>query len=231
MLDDLLPLIVALTVATIVYVLRERRRRRHRLNPPRPDLTTREAWEMWRRGARNYFDGAFVPAGIEPGVVSEHVQEGAGLSLGEAERLCNETENPRLALRRAILESAAISLHLAAISELGEAEKKALLKGYAEGMDELLQDAFRISTLRWMVLRQYARLKYDDATNADWFHHFMHVAGPYIGEKVRLARDSVLQVDKGSGRFVEIYDELLSELRKEMIKVRPKKRFVPPDLK
>jgi hypothetical protein len=41
-LRELMPLLVALMVATVVYVMRERRRRRMRIAPPRPDLAMRE---------------------------------------------------------------------------------------------------------------------------------------------------------------------------------------------
>ena len=230
MLDDLLPLLAALTVAAVVYGLREARRRRLRVSPPMPGLTMQEAWERWLGGARHNLDDIFVPPGAAPDETPPRLRAEVGKSLMEIERRCAEADNPRAALRRAILHGAVIALHLEAVSALGEPERKALLQGYEEGMDELLRDAWRASTLTWIVLRQYGRLKYDDATASDWFHQFMHVARPYVREKVRMAREFVLQMDEGSGRFVEIYDELLQQLREEMLKARPKKRFVAPDL-
>ena len=48
--------------------------------------------------------------------------------------------------------------------------------------------------------------------------------------KVRLSRDYLLEVDEGARRFAELYDKLLDELRREMIKTPPKKTFPPSDL-
>ena len=105
-----------------------------------------------------------------------------------------------------------------------------LIKGYEEGMDTLLRAAITSSTVKWIVLRVYARWKFDDAVSNDWFHLYMHTARPYIREKVRLAREFVLRADAGAERFAEIYDTLLGELQEKMLKARPKKRFVRPDL-
>ena len=82
----------------------------------------------------------------------------------------------------------------------------------------------------WLALRYYLRLKYDDAVADDWLHHFLRVARPYVREKVRLARDYLVEVDPSAGRFAEIYDKLLDELRREMLKTPPKRRFPPADL-
>lgn len=230
MLRDLLPLILALIVAYIVYVLREIRRRHSRVNPPLPRLSMKEAFDLWLRGLRDDPDRQFVPAEMVSGELSVKLLADAEASLLETERHFLEADNPRLAVRRAILESAAIGLHLEAIAEFGETERKALLKGYVEGMDGLLRHAWRLSVLRWIALRHYARFKHDDAVAGDWFHHFMQVARPYVREKVRLGRESVLRLDEGSGQFAQIYDQLLEELQQRMLKVRPKKRFVPVDL-
>jgi hypothetical protein len=227
---DLVPLLIALGAATAIYVLRELRRRRLRIRPPMPTLTMHEAWDIWERGSQNKIDAAFVPVQAKPDSIPDRVRAAALANVLETERVCAKAENPRVALRRAILDSAAIALHIEAISQFGEQERKALLKGYTEGMDELLVDALAISTLKWIVLREYARLKYDDAAEADGFHYFMQVAKPYIRERVRLARDHVLELNEGSRRFAEIYDALLSELRQQMLKARPKRQFVPPDL-
>ena len=229
-LRDLVPLAAVLAAATLIYVLRELARRRLLIRPSMPGLTMSEAWDLWLHGARNGPDGAFVPAEITPEKIPADLQAGVKASLLETESLSSEADNSRLVVRRTILNSAVIALHIEAISAFGEADRKALLKGYEEGMDQLLEGAWRASTLHWIVLRQYARLKYDDAAAADWFHHFMHVARPYIREKARLAREFVLRMDEGSGRFAEIYDELLEQLRKETLKAHPKKRFVTPDL-
>lgn len=225
-LRDLAPLLIALGVAAIIYILRETRRRRLRMNPSRPGLTMQEAWELCLQDSSKHPDGVLIPAALQP----EAVPAAAVKRLFELEGRCLEADNPRVAVREAVLENAVIALHLEAISELGEPERAALLRGYAEGMDQLLRDAWTASTLQWIVLRLYSRLKYDDAVAGDWFHHFMHVARPYIREKVRLAREFVLRMDEGSGRFVEIYDSLLQELRREMLKARPKRRFAAPDL-
>jgi hypothetical protein len=229
-LQDLLPLLAALAVAALLYILRERRRRRLWLSPARPDLTMAETCDLWRRGHRGWTDHAFHPPEAAAGASPAEVEEEARRGLFETEKAILRSDHPRLAARRAILESAILALHLEAVAALGEAERTALLSGYAEGMDGVLRTAWRICELRWALLRIYAGLKFDDAAPGDWFHHFLWIARPYIREKVRLAQEHVLRMDAGSGRFVEVYDQLLDQLRKEMLKARPKQRFVEPDL-
>ncbi len=46
MLDELFPLLAALTAAAVLYALRERRRRRMRIAPPRPALAMREVCDV-----------------------------------------------------------------------------------------------------------------------------------------------------------------------------------------
>ncbi len=205
MLGDLVPLMAVLAAAAAIYYARERHRRRTEVRPPRPEITLAEAWEEWH--------GSPAPEDV-PAI----------------ERHAAAADHPRLAIRAAILESAVLALHLEAIAELGEAERAALLKGYTPGMDGLLQESLRGAATRCAALRHYARLKYDDAVEDDWYDYFLRIAGPYIREKVRLAREYLLEVDEGARRFAEIYDQLLDELRREMLKARPKKRFPPPDL-
>lgn len=205
MLDDLLPLIAALAAAVAAYFFRERHHRRTQVRPPAPGITMAEAWELYRGGA--------PPEDV---LAVEALAENAG--------------DPRLAIRAAILEGAVIALHLEAVSGLNETERAALLKGYTTGMDGLLRESLAAAQTRCAALRHYARLKYDDAVPEDWYDHFLHVAGPYIHEKVRLARDYLLEVDEAAGRFAEIYDKLIDELRREMLKAAPKKRFPPSDL-
>lgn len=205
MLADLFPLIAALAAAAAIYYARERHRRSTQVRPPKPEITMAEAWEGWREGP--------PPEDV--------------LAI---ENRAKASDNPRLAIRAAILDSAVIAMHLEAIAGLGEAERAALLKGYTAGMDGLLRESLRGANTRCAALRHYMRLKYDDAVPDDWYDHFLHIAGPYIREKVRLARDYLLEVDEGARRFAEIYDQLLDELRREMLKTRPKRRFPPSDL-
>ena len=190
----------------------------------------REAWELWQEGVRNNPDLRFAPPGVGSSAIPEHIRADAWRGVQEAERRCLEAASPRLALRRAILANATIALQLQAIGECDEGARKALIKGYRPGMDHLLRDAVASCTVKWIVLRQYARWKYDDAVASDWFHQYMHLAKPYVREKVRLAKDFVLLMNEGARRFAEIYDTLLGELRDRTLKARPKKRFVKPDL-
>jgi hypothetical protein len=201
---DLFPLIAALGAAVLIWVLRERHRRRTQINPPAPDITLPEAAESF------------------PGIPRPELET--------IERQLSASDHPRLALRRAILESAGMALHLEAIARLPEPERAMLLKGYEPGMDPLLRQAHADALARCALFRHYARLKYDDAVPGDWYDHFLHIAGPYIAEKVRLARDFLVAVDEGAARFAEIYDALLDELRRDLLKAPPKKRFPPPDL-
>ena len=226
-LRDLAPLLVALTLAAVVYAFRERCRRRRRMSPKLPDLTMAEAWALWRDGVvvsadRELQDGSPVP--------HDDAGESVPAALLEAERLCTDSDHPRLAVRRLILDQAAMSLHLDAVLRLGEEDRKLLLEGYEPDMVPRLRAACLTSGVLQAVLRLYAQLKYDDAVARDWFHHFLHLARPYIRERVRVAREYVLSMDEGSGRIVEVYDRLLHDLRKEMIEARPKKRFAAPDL-
>jgi hypothetical protein len=182
-LRELFPLLTALTVAAVVYAVRERRRRRRRILPPRPDVTMREI--------------SSVPA------------------LLEIERVCLAADDPRVAFRRAALENAVVALYLETVAECGVPDTGDLLRAYAGG---------------WKALREYLRLKYDDAVPDDWFDHFVRVARPYIREKVRLTREFQLHLDEGAERFARIYDDLLRELMREALAAPQKKSFVPPDI-
>ena len=97
-------------------------------------------------------------------------------------------------------------------------------------MEPLVRNVIDVSTVRWMVLREYGRLKYDDAVPEDWFDQYIETATPYIGEKVRLAREFLVELDQGAARLVEIYDELLLELQDRLLQSPRKKRYVPNDL-
>lgn len=222
MLGDLFPLFAAVALAVIVYVARERHRRRTQVRPAWPGITIEEAWKLWRAGVPDHPDRRFAPGAVETEDVWREVADTAAQAA--------QREQPRLLLREAVLHSAAMALHLDAIAALGEEERAALLKGYAPGMDALLQQGRRAYTAHWMALRYYLRLKYDDAVPEDWLHHFVDVAKPYIREKVRLRRQYLVEMDDSVCRFAEIYDKLLHELRQEMRKAPAKKRFPPADL-
>ena len=206
--QDFYPLLAALAIAATVYVLRERHRKRTRIQPSRPDLTIDEAWQLWRAHSS-------YPA-------SEEVMTQARADLVEPLGLD--------ALRREIVRSATTAMYLETILELGEPERKALLKGYEEGMEPLLRSVIGVSSVRWRVLREYARLKYDDAAPEDWFEQYVEIAAPYIREKVRLARAFLVELEEGASRMVEIYDELLRDLEANLLQSPRKKRFAPPDL-
>jgi hypothetical protein len=225
MIRDLLPFFFALALAVLIYIARERRRRRTEIRPRAPELTMREAWRLWWGGLSENPDVGFTPTGWELEQVDSNLRAEALRALLDFE----QADNTRQSVRRAILESAAMALHLECILRLGEPEKKALLEGYRPEL-EPLENAWRGGVLRWMVLRRYASLKYDDAVSDDWFHYFMHAARPYVREKIRVAREFVLQMDEGAGRIARIYDALLDELQKDALKAPPKKRFVRPDL-
>jgi hypothetical protein len=179
---QLLPLVTALTIATVMYVVREQRRRRLRIHPARPDITMREVC-------------------AEPALV-------------EIERRCLATDDPRVAFRQAAIESLVGALYLETIAECGVANTEQMLAAY---------------TQVWHALREYLRLRYDDAAQDDWFEHFMAIARPYIREKVRLTHEYALHLDEGAERFARIYDELLRDLVKDALRAPQKKAFVPPD--
>ncbi len=216
MLRDLAPLVAALAAAVLLYLARDRHRRRTQVRPARPDITIGEAWQSWHA----------LGAVALPDEESDKVAAEAAVTAARAAG----ADHPRLYLRDAILHSATMDLHLEAITALPDAERAILLKGYAPDMDPLLAQARRAYMCHWMALRHYLGLKYDDAVAGDWFDHYLHVAGPYIREKVRLSRDFLVQVDESAGRFAEVYDKLLDELRREMLKTPPKRRFPPSDL-
>jgi hypothetical protein len=179
---ELMPLLMALSAAAVIYAVRERRRRRMRIAPQNPRLAMREISD--------------APA------------------LLEIEKVCLASVDPRTAFRRAALKTAVGALYLEAVAEYGVPDT-------AE-----LRDAY---TKTWQALREYERLKYDDAAADDWFEHFMSVARPYIREKVRLTREFALHLDEGAERFARIYDELLEELFHQAMTAPQKKAFVPPD--
>ncbi len=194
-------------------------------------MTIEEAWRRWTKGLASHPDRVFIPDGISHQALAPHVREDCERNLAlMAGHAMGADENERSIVRRFILSNATLSLLLEAIAEQDDDTRQALVQGYQAGMDALLRDAVTSSRVKWIVLRDYARWKFDDAVPDDWFHHYMYIARPYIREKVRLARVQMLHADPGAGKFVEIYDTLLGELRDRMIRARPKRKFVRPDL-
>lgn len=220
----------ALAIAVIAYIIREVRRRRRDVRPRRPGLTMEEAWNHWGEGAPNHPDAGFIPANLTPARTPDNVRQDARRNLYEMEEAILDSDNQRYVLRRMILANATLALQLEAITAQEEGARAALVKGYEAGMEQLLRDAVTASTLKWLVLRDYARWRFDDAVSSDWFHQYMHLAHPYIREKVRLAKEFMLEADAGAGKFAEVYDTLLGELRDRSLKTRPKRRFVRPDV-
>ena len=127
-------------------------------------------------------------------------------ALLEIERAALATDNPRVAFRRAALENALAALYLEAVAGYGFPDTG---------------DMQRVHTRTWQTVREYLRLKYDDAVADDWFDYFMRVAEPYLREKVRLTEEPA---------FAKIYDELLQDLFADAVRAPQKKSFVPPDL-
>lgn len=221
--------VYALVAAVIAYIVRELRRRRLRVNPRRPELTMAEAVELFGRGADRDPDRVLVPDHLR-GVPPPSVLEAAARTALEAEQQGLRAASARQAIREAILGQATLALKLEAILGRDERARAALIAGYQPGMEELLVEGARICHESWRLLRFYARLKFDDAAPEDWFHRYVRLARPYIREKVRLAEAAVIEMDEGARRFIEIYDLLLADLKKEALAAPPKKRFVPPDL-
>lgn len=230
MLSDVEWLWLGIAAAFLAAVLRRYWLWQRQARPRRPDLRVEQAWRLWLAGTARHPDAALMPPGFDPGSIPEQVRDVIRTRLLETERRSLAEASPRTAVRRAILESASLGLHLEAILELEDCDREALLEGYQSGMEGLLPQAMQISFAQWCVLRLYGQLKYDDAVPKDWLHHFVLIGRPYIREKVRLARDSVLRLDSGARRIVQIYDELLEELIGELLSAAPKKKFVPPDL-
>ena len=135
-------------------------------------------------------------------------------ALMAIERACLATEDPRPAFRRAAIENAVGELYLEAIATHGVADTAELLAACRRNV---------------AALRQYLRLKYDDAVPEDWFDHFVAVARPYVRERVRLTREFALHRDEGTERFARIYDDLLRGLVAEALAAPQKRTFVPPD--
>ncbi len=224
-------ILYALIAAAAAYVVREIRRRRHEIRPRNPAMRIEEAWRNWEKGIRKHPDRRFAGGLLDPNAVNAALREHARTHLKEMAGLAAAAqEHERQAIRRMVLSQATLELQLEAISGCDEEARRALIQGYQPGMEAALRQAATASRLKWLVLREYARWKFDDAVPDDWFHHYRGLAGPYIREKVRLARSYMLEADAGAGRFIEIYDTLLAELRDQALKARPKKRFPPADL-
>ena len=90
-------------------------------------------------------------------------------------------------------------------------------------LEPQIREQIETAAARWQTLREYARLKYDDAAPEDWFEHYRALAAPYIREKLHAAQES-------QTNLVEIYTALLQDLQEHLLQSRPKKRYVPPDL-
>jgi len=219
----------ALAAAVVAYLVRELRRRRLRVNPRLPELTMDEAVELWRKGGDKDPDAALLHESLR-GAPEGPVLEAAVRVAREAEQRSLRAASARQAIREAILAQATLALKLEAIRARDERARAALVVGYQPGMEELLGEGARICHASWRLLRCYARLKFDDAAPEDWFHRYVHLARPYIREKVRLAEAAIVEMDESARRFAEIYDLLLADLKKEALAAPPKKRFVRPDL-
>lgn len=135
-------------------------------------------------------------------------------ALLEIERDALVSGNPRDAFRRAAIKNAVAGLYLEAIADCGISNTGEMLLAHTEV---------------WRTIREYLRLKYDDAVPNDWFEHFMLVARPYIRERVRLTNEFALHLDEGAEPYAKIYDQLLLDLVKEALAAPQKKSFVPPD--
>jgi len=227
---ELKHILIALVIAVIAYAIREVRRWRLSLRPKRPDLGMEEAWRHWLEGIPKHPDTRFIPPEVTPESLSEEAHSDVERGLTQMEDQILASDNERWVLRYMILGAATLSLQLGAIAEQDESARKGLIKGYKDGMDFLLREAVAGSAVKWIVLRDYAHWRFDDAVTDDWFHQYMDVARPYIREKVRLAKEYVLSADTGAARFAAIYDTLLAELRDKTLKTRPKRRFVRADL-
>lgn len=220
----------ALIVAVVVYIVREVRRYRLGVRPRRPEITMEEAWDLFDPADEKNPDLRLLTSAQQPADARAPVAAQVRRSVLATARAADEQWKPAGAIRGAILASAGVAMHLEAIAAGDEETRASLIQGYQPGMDHLLRDAIAGATLEWLVLRHYARWKFDDAVRDDWFHNYVRVARPYVREKVRLAREHVLRVDSGAGTFVEVYDKLLGELAERLLKAPPKKRFVEPDL-
>ena len=219
----------AILFAATVCVAREYLRWRDRVRPRRPDITLEEALEHCRSGMVKLTDLELLPATPSQAIAGPLLAE-LRASFAEAERRGRRAPSERIAVRQAILGNATLALQLEAVIGQDEAARQALIRGYETGMDRQLRDAAQRCVIRWYVLREYARWKFDDAVRDDWFHHYIHIARPYIREKVRLAGEYVLRTDATAGQFAAVYDTLLRELLERTLKTRPKKRFVKPGL-
>jgi len=189
-----------------------------------------EAWDILHAGEAKNPDLALLPSGAEFPAPPEPVAAQVRRAVLDVEQAAASEWSPLRAVRTAILSSAGMALHLEALAACDESTRQSLIRGYEANMDHLLRGAVAGASLQWLVLRCYARWKFDDAVTDDWFQNYVRVARPYIREKVRLARQHVLRVDEDARRFTEVYDRLLSELAKELLPAPPKKRFVQPDL-
>lgn len=216
MLSDLLPLFAALLGATALYILRERRRRERQVRPPEPDLPIDDAWRRWRA------QGGNPPARLLQAIQAE---------LFAIEQECLAADHPRLALRAVLLRHALMGQALEELLPLPDQERQALIRGYEAGQESLLDDAIAYHGALVRVLRLYAARKYDDAVPRDWFDHFHALAQPYLRERVRLGREHLLSLNDGAARFAARYDDLLRDLQDQMLRVPPKQRFPPPDLR
>jgi hypothetical protein len=180
--EEFIPLVAALSFAAAIYVARERRLRRGRIQPARPDITMRDVC--------------------------------ADPALLAIEGACLAADDPRIQFRRAAIDNALAAIYLEIVAEYGAPDTQPMLAA---------------CTRAWQALREYLRLKYDDAVADDWFDHFVAVARPYLREKVRLTREFALHLDEGTERFARIYDELLRGLAQDALAAPQKKTFVPPD--
>ena len=125
-----------------------------------------------------------------------------------------------------------MALHLEAIARLPESERAVLLKGYQPGMDALLRaGALPKPVAQWAVLRHYARLKYDDAVPGRLVPAVPPRRRPLHrregAPRARLPGAARRRRRRASPRSTT---RCSTDLRRDLLKTPPKKRFPPSDL-
>lgn len=140
------------------------------------------------------------------------------------ELLCVEQQvlassDPLRALRSAIMDAASRSLYAAHILLLTEKDRQRLVTSFgASYADEEMLSTLVAQELAYTVLRDWARYRFDDAGEKDWFDAYLSVARRLMQARAPgAAAGKALREDTISGMYQVEYLMLLERLKEKLL--------------
>lgn len=190
-------------------------------------ISIEDAWQSWWRHNKN--GGSQHDVHLDPAnAIDDSMRESVHKSLLELERRLNQEPRPMLAVRMELMDGIDRYQLNSEILKL-PADKRAYLRQEHPDVlqtDEAARTYICANELRNSVLREYARLRYGDAADGDWFHVYLKASGL----RQRGTRNFIERVVEGTQnanddvRF-QTMTLMDSEIRKRLLRVPPGTRF------